>query len=123
MKKFHLFAVTLLFLTPALAHADRNCRNDYNPHFRGQNAYHYRNNNYYHQGSGLRNGIYTGQLSRREVADLRDKKRAIQQEAWLYRSDGRFSKGEREDLRRDIADYREDLHHELNDGERRFSRW
>ncbi|MBX7137914.1 MAG: hypothetical protein K1X83_08025 [Oligoflexia bacterium] len=68
----------------------------------------------------LWHGVQSGQLSAREVRDLKDRQAELQREYARYRADGYLSSAERRDLERDHDAYRRSLNHELNDGEHRY---
>ena len=71
----------------------------------------------------IQRGIHSGRLSNREVSDLREDQRDIRRKEMEYRSDGYLSSKERKDLAGDYREFREDLDHEMNDGERRWWLW
>lgn len=140
MKRASLLFVTVFVLgLPSLAMADfrRNHSSEHscytgsnygygNPRFSNYNFSHgprWNNSsvtNRYDQA--IRNGIRTGQLSGDEVRELREDQRDIREKEAAYRSDGYLSPRERAKLQDEIQDFRGDLRHELNDGERR-GRW
>ncbi len=78
-----------------------------------------RGNDNYAYNDAIRNGVRSGLLSNSEVRELREDQRDIRQKEARYRSDGYLSPREREALRDDYREFREDLNHELRDGERR----
>src|SRR5262249_22589713 len=67
----------------------------------------------------IRNGIRNGELTDREVRELRNDEAKIARDRARFGADGVISRREQEKLQDDIEDYRHDLHHELNDGEHR----
>lgn len=142
-----VIAAGLIFTIPQLAQADRGGhwesrggRDRYYSSYNVRNQNHsngfgwgsgnrwHENRGHYHRkhprnsrfDGDLSHGVRTGQLSRAEVAELRDKREQLARQEWRYRRDGYLSRSEREDLRDDYQDYQRDLRHELNDGERRY---
>ncbi len=67
----------------------------------------------------LSRGVQSGALSRAEVRDLREHQRLVRQNEAYYWSDGRLSFRERQQLSEDYLRLRNDLEHQLRDGERR----
>lgn len=49
----------------------------------------------------IRNGVNSGQLTRNEARQLRERQRQIRQERRIYRSDGAITRAERRDIRHD----------------------
>lgn len=81
----------------------------------------YYNDNYNAFGyTQIRQGIRGGQLSPREVRELKDELSEIREKERYYYSDGHYSKDERDSIREGYEDFRHDLKHELKDGERRW---
>lgn len=70
--------------------------------------------------SWIREGVRDGRLSSAEVNELRQDQREIRQQEARYLQDGRLTQKERESLEDRHSDYRAQLEHELNDGERRW---
>lgn len=85
----------------------------------GRNSYRSNYNSPY--DGAIWNGIRTGRLSNDEVRELREDQRELREKEIAYRSDGRLTQRERNDLRDEYNDYKKDLNHELNDGEKRRS--
>jgi len=135
MKRLSALFVGMFVLgLPSMAFADfrrghsheQNCNSDYHYDHRPSYGYGYRpgyNWNSSYSASGydraIQNGVRSGQLSWREVRELREDQRDIREKAAAYRSDGYLSPRERDSLRDDLQDFRHDLNHELHDGEHR----
>ena len=71
---------------------------------------------------GIRRGVRSGQLTRDEARQLRQRRREIRQERRDYRSDGNYTRDERRDVRRDRRELRRDVRRERRDGDRRYHR-
>jgi hypothetical protein len=69
--------------------------------------------------SRLRRGIRSGQITRDEARELRERRRQIRQERLGYRSDGQLTRDERREIRRDRREYNGILRRERRDGDRR----
>lgn len=129
MKPFGAVIVLgLLLLAPVSAKADRNWYgwsngsrygwNSYGWSSYGRNSYNRYGRHSFGRDFEIQQGIRNGRLSNAEVRDLIDKKRDLKRRQDQYWSDGRLTKGERNDLKKDYRDYYKDLNHQLNDGER-----
>ena len=83
--------------------------------------YNYRPHTYdnYSPKSIIREGVQTGRLSDREVADLRDHQREVEQRKDSYLADGKLSWKESQKLQADENSFQKEINHELNDGEKR----
>ena len=68
---------------------------------------------------GIRRGARSGQLTRDEARQLRQRRREIRQERQTYRSDGTYTRGERREVRRDRRELRRDVRRERRDDDRR----
>ena len=92
----------------------------------GYTSYGYNNSGYksFYGNSRLngavQNGIRNGELSWREVREVRRDERELRRKQAAYYSDGYLSRGERRDLRNERRDLYKDLRHNLRDGERRW---
>ncbi len=96
-------------------------RNGYNYSLPG-NRYGYSNvpRNYWQMSqNAIERGIRQGNLSQSEVRKLREVQRDIIRKEAAYRRDGRITQNEREELREEYEDFRDELRHQLNDDERR----
>jgi Spy/CpxP family protein refolding chaperone len=69
--------------------------------------------------SGIRRGVRSGQLTRDEAQQLRQRRRQIREERRTYRSDGTYTRDERRDVRRDRRELRRDVRRERRDDDRR----
>jgi cell division protein FtsB len=80
---------------------------------------------YYNRGNRvterqrIRRGVRSGQLTRAEAQQLRDRQRQIRQERRAYRSDGTLSRDERRDLRRDRREQNQQIRSYRHNDERR----
>ena len=72
--------------------------------------------------SGIRRGVRSGQLTRDEARQLRQRRRQIRQERRDYRSDGTYTRDERRDVRRDRRELGRDVRRERRDDDRREHR-
>jgi hypothetical protein len=133
--------LSLLLLAPAVANADSGKRwphgrgnwssrcDDYRPHRGNWNNHSFRGGSGWSSGRGgaydqiIYRGARTGLLSYDEERELRDKARDLRREERAFWSDGRLSPRERKELREGYEEFRGDLRHELNDGERARRRW
>jgi Spy/CpxP family protein refolding chaperone len=70
----------------------------------------------------IERGVRSGQLTRDEARDLRERQQQIRQERRVYRSDGNISRDERRDLRNDRRDLGRQIHSERHDDDRRNRR-
>lgn len=70
----------------------------------------------------IRRGVRTGQLTRDEARELRERQRQIRQERRSYRSDGRLTRDERRELRRDRRELGRNIRRERRDDDRRDRR-
>ncbi len=70
----------------------------------------------YGQGRGdrwrIRNGVRSGQITRDEARELRERRRQNRQEWRGYRSDGRLSRSERREIWRDRQEYNRQIRRE-----------
>jgi hypothetical protein len=71
---------------------------------------------------GIRRGVRSGQLTRDEARQLRQRRRQIGQERRTYRSDGTLTRDERRDLRRDRRELGRNVRRERRDNDRRHHR-
>ena len=125
----------LLLLAPAIANADAprwNWQHGYHGNYQPPRSvphYGYSNPRYSSHNTDLNSalgwGVRSGALSNAELRELRGKQQSLRKEEAAYWADGRLDKHEAKDLRNDYRDFRNDLQHELNDGERResYRRW
>lgn len=74
----------------------------------------------YNQQGRIAQGVRSGELTRGEVAELRQEQRAIRQEERLYKSDGVLSGAERKDLHQDLNAASQHIYEEKHDAERRY---
>ena len=72
--------------------------------------------------NGIRRGVRSGQLTRDEARQLRQRRREIGQERRDYRSDGTVTRDERRDLRRDRRELGRNIRRERRDDDRRHHR-
>ena len=79
-----------------------------------------RNNEGRHHG--IRRGVRSGQLTRDEAGQLRQRRRQIRQERRVYRSDGSYTRDERRDVRRDRRELGRNIRRERRDNDRRHHR-
>ncbi|HEX8719007.1 MAG TPA: hypothetical protein VF736_00065 [Pyrinomonadaceae bacterium] len=70
----------------------------------------------------IRRGVRSGQLTRDEAQELRQRRRQIREERRTYRSDGTLTRDERRDLRRDRRELGRDIRRERRDDDRRDHR-
>jgi hypothetical protein len=70
----------------------------------------------------IRRGVRSGQLTRDEARQLRQRRRAIRQERRVYRSDGSYTRGERREIRRDRRELGRDVRRQRRDDDRRDRR-
>ena len=68
---------------------------------------------------GIRRGARSGQLTRDEARQLRQRRRQIRDERRTYRSDGSYTRDERRDVRRDRRELRRNVRRERWDNDRR----
>ena len=68
---------------------------------------------------GIRRGVRSGQLTRDEARQLRQRRRQIRDERRTYRADGTYSRDERRDVRRDRRELRRNVRRERRDDDRR----
>lgn len=127
-----------LFILPGAALADHYHRRPSTHHYRpGGSGYWYQHKrpNYGNYGGShfwgnrrspyggpVAYGVRSGQLTSRELNDIREREREIQRSRYRYGSDGYFSFRERQSLNNQIRDLRENIQHNLHDGERRTYR-
>ena len=71
---------------------------------------------------GIRRGVRSGQLTRDEARQLRQRRRQIREERRVYRSDGTYTRGERREIRRDRRGLGRDVRRERRDNDRRDRR-
>ena len=71
------------------------------------------------RNSGIRRGVRSGQLTRDEARQLRQRRREIRQERRTYRSDGSYTRDERRDVRRDRRELHRNIRRERRDDDRR----
>ena len=71
---------------------------------------------------GIRRGVRSGQLTRDEARQLRQRRRQIRQERRTYRSDGSYTRDERRDVRRDRRELGRNIRRERRDDDRRHHR-
>ena len=69
--------------------------------------------------NGIRRGVRSGQLTRDEARQLRQRRRQIRQGRRTYRSDGSYTRGERRDVRRDRRELGRNIRRERRDDDRR----
>ena len=72
--------------------------------------------------SDIRRGVRSGQLTRNEARQLRQRRRQIREERRTYRSDGTYTRDERRDVRRDRRELGRDIRRERRDDDRRTHR-
>lgn len=115
MKMTLILAAILLSGVPAEALADgHRCGYD-RDHWIGVYPYGPRGS-----GAEIRQGIRSGALSHDEARRLENERRDLNREYRRDAADGYISPSERRDLRHNERDYQRDLHHQLNDDERRW---
>jgi hypothetical protein len=68
---------------------------------------------------GIRRGARSGQLTRDEARQLRQRRRQIREERRTYRSDGTYTRDERRDVRRDRRELGRNIRRERRDDDRR----
>ena len=67
----------------------------------------------------IRRGVRSGQLTRSEARQLRQRRRQIREERRVYRSDGTYTRDERRDVRRDRRELNRNIRRERRDDDRR----
>jgi hypothetical protein len=67
--------------------------------------------------SRIRSGVRSGQLTRDEARELRERQRQIRQERRVYRSDGTITRAERRDIRSDRRDLGRQIRRERHDND------
>lgn len=72
--------------------------------------------------NGIRRGVRSGQLTRHEARQLRQRRRQIREERRSYRSDGSYTRGERREIRRDRRELGRHIRRERRDDDRRDRR-
>ena len=72
--------------------------------------------------NGIRRGVRSGQLTRDEAQQLRQRRRQIREERRVYRSDGSYTRGERREIRRDRRELGRNVRRERRDDDRRDRR-
>lgn len=77
------------------------------------------NHRQHHQQHRIQHGVKSGQLTRAEVKELHQDRKALRQEERAYRADGKLTKAERKDLHQDLNALSKDIYHEKHDGETR----
>lgn len=70
----------------------------------------------------IRRGVRSGQLTRDEARQLRQRRRQIRDDRRVYRSDGTYTRDERRDVRRDRRELGRDIRRERWDDDRRDRR-
>jgi hypothetical protein len=70
----------------------------------------------------IRRGVRSGQLTRYEARQLRQRRRQIREERRTYRSDGSYTRDERRDIRRDRRELGRNIRRERRDDDRRDRR-
>lgn len=83
-------------------------------------GYGYSNNGGYRTEHILRKGINNGQLSWREVRDIRRDEQDLRRKESAYLADGWLSRGERRSLKDERKELYQGIRHNLRDGERRW---
>lgn len=78
----------------------------------------------HHEGrrDGIGRGVRSGQLTRDEARQLRQRRRQIRDEQRTYRSDGSYTRGERREIRSDRRELRRNVRRERWDDDRRDRR-
>lgn len=73
-----------------------------------------------HRGdrSRIRSGVRSGQLTRNEARQLRERQLQIRQQRRVYRSDGTYTRTERRDIRGDRRDLGRQIRSERHDDDR-----
>jgi len=77
------------------------------------------NHRQHHQQRRIEQGVRSGELTRQETRDLRKEERGIRQEERAYKSDGKLTRTERQDLHRDLNQASKDIYREKHDDEKR----
>jgi len=77
------------------------------------------NHRQHHQQRRIEQGVRSGELTRQETRDLRKEERGIRQEERAYKSDGKLTRTERQDLHRDLNKASKDIYREEHDDEKR----
>src|SRR4028118_654152 len=67
----------------------------------------------------VRNGVRSGQITRDEARQIRERERQIRAERRVYRSDGVITREERREIRRDEREQDRYIHSQSPDGDRR----
>lgn len=65
--------------------------------------------------SRIRSGVRSGQLTRNEARQLRERRQQIRQERRVYRSDGTFTRAERRDIQGDRRNLGRQIRRERHD--------
>jgi len=71
----------------------------------------------HHEHERIGQGVKSGELTRSEAKDLRGDQRNIRQEERAYKSDGKFTKDERQDVRQDESAASKEIYQEKHDEE------
>lgn len=74
-------------------------------------------NRYRGDRSRIRSGVRSGQLTRSEARQLRERQRQIRQERRVYRSDGTITRAERRDIRHDRRELGRQIRRERHDND------
>ncbi len=70
----------------------------------------------------IRRGVRSGQITRDERRDLRNRQRQVRAERRGYRSDGRITREERREIRRDEREYDRQIRRYRRNDDRRYDR-
>ena len=112
MKKLLSLAVASLVLVSAQSFAEPHQR-PHHPRDPGVNQ------RQHVQNHRIKQGVRSGELTRRETGGLMQERRDIRQEERGYKSDGKLSKDERKDLHQDLNDLSKDIYQEKHDDDKR----
>lgn len=79
------------------------------------------NQRQHHQQQRIHQGVRQGDLTRGEARQLQREARDVRREERAFRSDGRFTLAERQQVHRDLDQVSRNIRSERHDGERRFN--
>ena len=80
------------------------------------------NQRQFNQQQRIQQGVRQGDLTRVESRQLQGQARDIRREEHAFRSDGRFTPAERQQVNRDLNQLSRNIHNERHDGDRRVAR-
>lgn len=73
----------------------------------------------HHQHDRIRQGVRSGELTRRETAKLASEQRDIRQLERAYKSDGKLTRNERRDLQHELNQESRKIYRQKHDGDQR----